>query len=195
MLKRAFTRILPALLIAFAVAGNAPASAEDESAVDKQDSFAEATAGLALDQGFIDIYSSPEKGKVLALLPAPTAEFEQPGVLLRFIHAQRLTRGLGSNPLGLDRGWGNSGRILRVRRIADRVMVEAENHRYRAQTENRLERDAVAESFARSFLWTTEVLAEADDGRVLVDLSGFLTLDELGLARRLSSGGGAFKPA
>src|SRR6056297_1293477 len=195
MLKRAFTRILPALLIAFAVAGNAPASAEDESAVDKQDSFAEATAGLALDQGFIDIYSSPEKGKVLALLPAPTAEFEQPGVLLRFIHAQRLTAGLGSNPLGLDRGWGNSGRILRFRRIGNQVVAEAENHRYRAVTSNTLERQAVSDSFATSFIWSTEIVAEDDSGRVLIDLAGLLTADALGLAQTLSRDGGKFTRA
>ena len=195
MLKRAFTRILPALLIAFAVAGNAPASAEDESAVDKQDSFAEATAGLALDQGFIDIYSSPEKGKVLALLPAPTAEFEQPGVLLRFIHAQRLTGGLGSNPLGLDRGWGNSGRILRFRRIGNQVVAEAENHRYRAVTSNTLERQAVSDSFATSFIWSTEIVAEDDSGRVLIDLAGLLTADALGLAQTLSRDGGKFTRA
>jgi hypothetical protein len=151
--------------------------------------FDEHTAELVRSEGFLETYADPAKARVLVALPAA----DEDGTLLRFIHALRLTRGLGSNPLGLDRGWGNSGRILRFRRIGDRVMLEAENHRYRADTENRLERNAVAESFARSFLWTTEVLAEADDGRVLIDLSGFLTLDELGLARRLSSDGGAFK--
>ncbi len=176
-------------LLALAVALTAPAGAAD--AEPEEPSFVERIDGLDRSQGFVETYIDRTDGRVLVALPAA----DQDGTMLRFIHALRLTRGLGSNPLGLDRGWGNSGRILRVRRIADRVMVEAENHRYRAQTENRLERDAVAESFARSFLWTTEVLAEADDGRVLVDLSGFLTLDELGLARRLSSDGGAFKPA
>jgi len=153
--------------------------------------FEEHIEGLTPYDGFLTIHVDAAQGRLLAALP--TADDD--GTLIRFIHALRLTRGLGSNPLGLDRGWGNSGRILRFRKIGDRVLLEAENHRYRADTTNPLEREAVAESFARSFIWSTEVLAEADDGRVLIDLSEFLTLDELGLARRLSSDGGAFQRA
>jgi len=196
MLTRAFVRILPFLLIVFAVLEQVPASAEDESASDGPDSsrvsFAEATEGLALAEGFIDIYSSPEKGKALALLPAAGPESQPPGVFLRFIHAQRLTAGLGSNPLGLDRGWGNSGRILRFRRIGDRVIAEVENHRYRAVTENALEREAVDDSFATSFVWSTEIITEDTEGRPLIDLAGLLTADTLGLARTLSGDGGKF---
>ena len=195
MLKRTLALVWAPLLIALAAPGNAPASSEDESAVDKQDSFAEATAGLVLDQGFIDIYSSPEKGKVLALLPPADPDADQSGVLLRFIHAQRLSAGLGSNPLGLDRGWGNSGRILRFRRIGERVIAEVENHRYRAVTPNPLERRAVSDSFATSFVWSTGIVAENDDGRVLIDLAGLLTADTLGLAQTLSRDGGKFSRA
>ena len=153
--------------------------------------FEEQTADLVRSEGFLEVYADPAQARVLIALPKADAN----GTLLRFIHAQRLTRGLGSNPLGLDRGWGTSGRILRFRRIGSRVILEAENHRYRADTDNRVEQNAVAESFARSFLWATEVLAEAADGRVLIDLSTFLTRDELGLARRLSSDGGTFSLA
>lgn len=190
MLKHALQRLLPALLIVLAVPQCIAAPEDDESA-GKPDSFAEATAGLDLHEGFIDIYSSPHKGKVLALLPT-APEDEQPGILLRFIHAQRLTAGLGSNPLGLDRGWGNSGRIIRFRRIGERVIAEVENHRYRAVTDNALERQAVSDSFATSFVWATEVIAEHDNGRVLIDLAGLLTADALGLAQTLSRDGGKF---
>jgi len=153
-------------------------------------SFEEQIEGLTHFDGFLEVHTDPAQGRLLAALPAA----DDDGTLIRFIHALRLTRGLGSNPLGLDRGWGNTGRILRFRRIGDRVLLEAENHRYRAATDNSLERNAVAESFARSFIWSTEVLAQGDDGRVLIDLGEFLTLDELGLARRLSSDGGSFEP-
>ena len=195
MPKRTLAPFWAALFLAFAVPGYVPAFAEDESAGSQPASFTEATTGLELSEGFIDIYSSPEKGKVLARLPAPSAEFEQPGVLLRFIHAQRLTAGLGSNPLGLDRGWGNSGRILRFRRIGDRVIAEVENHRYRAVTSNPLEQRAVSDSFATSFVWSTEIIAEDDNGRVLIDLAGLLTADALGLAQTLSRDGGKFTRA
>ncbi|MEN1726875.1 MAG: zinc-dependent metalloprotease [Pseudomonadota bacterium] len=158
---------------------------------DPSDDFTQQTNGLTLVEGFFETYADQAQSRILAALPAA----DQEGTLLRFIHALRLTRGLGSNPLGLDRGWGNSARILRFRRMGDQVLLEAENLRYRADTDNPLERNAVAESFAVSFIWTTDVLAEADDGRVLIDLSDFLTHDELGLGRRLSSDGGRFNLA
>jgi len=172
-----------ALLFAFIATG--PALAADESG---PDSFDEAVEGLALTEGFIDLYSAPESGHVLALLPnaAPGGD----GTLLRFIHALRLTRGLGSNPLGLDRGWGNAGRIIRFRRVGARVVAEVENHRYRAATENGLEREAVSASFATSFIWSTEVLAEDPDGRPLIDLAGFVIADMLGRARMLGKDAG-----
>src|SRR6056297_1994100 len=193
MLNRAYGRLFPLLFVAGALALAFAASAQDEP--DGQDSFAEAVAGLELAEGFIDIYSSAAKGKVLARLPSADPDGDQPGVLLRFIHAQRLTAGLGSNPLGLDRGWGKSGRILRFRRIGDRVIAEVENHRYRAVTSNAPERRAVSESFATSFVWSTEVVAEDDSGRVLIDLAGLLTADALRLAQTLSRDGGTFKRA
>ncbi|NKI33690.1 DUF5117 domain-containing protein [Wenzhouxiangella sp. XN79A] len=184
------TLLLPlALLGIMALATPSPTRAAEPG--DGSASFDDRIDGLERTAGFLETYVDEDRGLVLLALPPVTDD----GPRIRFIHALRLTRGLGSNPLGLDRGWGNSGRILNARRIGDRVVFEAENHRYRAETANGLEREAVAESFARSFVWATEVLAEADDGRVLIDLGGFLTLDELGLARRLSADGGAFKRA
>lgn len=161
-------------------------SSESDDNGESADSFAEAVDGLTFTEGFIDIYSSTDAGKVLALLPAPG----DGGALLRFIHALRLRDGLGSNPLGLDRGWGNSGRIIRLRRVGDRVVAEVENHRYRADTDNELERSAVASSFATSFIWSTEVVAEDDHGRPLIDLAGFLAADQLGLVQRLAEDNG-----
>jgi hypothetical protein len=176
-------RLVAALLCAVSIAAGALAS-ESEPV-----SYAEAVDGLALTEGFIDVYSSPEADRVLARLPAASSS---DGVMLRFIHALRLTRGLGSNPLGLDRGWGTSGRIVRLRRIGNRVVAEVENHRYRAVSDRDEERDAVAESFANSFVWSSPVIAVDEQGRVLVDLTGFLTADALGLAGRLSGDGGDY---
>jgi len=178
--------LLGLALVAAAAAG--PAHAQDDEAVEP-DPFEAAVEGLALESGFIDIYADPGSGRVLALLPAADAD----DTLLRFIHAMRLRGGLGSNPVGLDRGWGNSGQIVRLRRIGPRVVAEVENHRYRAETDAPLERAAVAESFAVSFIAATGIVAERGDGRVLVDLAGFLTADLLGLAGRLGEHGGSFK--
>ncbi|MEM7525937.1 MAG: fatty acid desaturase, partial [Pseudomonadota bacterium] len=61
-----------------------------------------------------------DEGQLLATLPAPKAD----GTSLRVIHAMRLTAGLGSNPLGLDRGWGSSGEVVRFRVAEGRVTAE-----------------------------------------------------------------------
>ena len=43
------------------------------------------------------------------------------------------------------------------------------------------------ESFARSFLWSGEIMETAKDGELLVDLSGFLTRDHLGVIAALKA--------
>jgi len=181
-----------ALILACAPAwGAGTADANANNGPGDADPFANAIEGLELREGFIDVYANADKGKVLALLPKAAPD----GTLLRFIHALRLRDGLGSNPLGLDRGWGNSGQIIRLRRIGERVIAEVENHRYRANTEDSLERAAVASSFAVSFIWSTDIIAERDDGSALIDLSGLLTADLLGLGDRLGGDGGSFRRA
>ncbi|MEO1067004.1 MAG: TIGR02186 family protein, partial [Pseudomonadota bacterium] len=52
-----------------------------------------------------DIHTAPSGGALLATLPAPGAA----GQIGRYIYATRLRAGLGSNPVGLDRGAGLEG--------------------------------------------------------------------------------------
>ncbi len=141
----------------------------------KEDAYTKAVAGLEKQTGFFDLFVDKKGGRVLALLPAPDEE----GVSLQFIHAGGLTSGLGSNPVGLDRGLFDQGRIIAFRSIGGRLIAEQENWNYRASAENALEKRAIRESFARSFLWSSEILAKGPNGGLLVDLSGFLTRDAL----------------
>jgi len=170
-------------LLAVTLMTTSPASAGED--------FAEVTAGLQPETGFIEVYRDVDAGRLLMHLPAANSD----GSILRLIHAVRLSGGLGSNPLGLDRGWGNSGQLLHLRRIGPRVVFEVENHRYRAETDNTLEQQAVSASFANSFIWSTDIVASADDGSLLIDVSGLLTLDLLGLAATLNEDGSGFTQA
>lgn len=175
-------------------ASNSPADGSGDSssgASSKTESFSNAIDGLQHSPGFFDIYVDESEGKILALLPAPDAD----GISLRFIHALRLSAGLGSNPLGLDRGWGNSGQLIRFRQLGDRVIAEVENHKYRANTDNLLEREAIRSSFANSFIWSTNVVSTNTDGRLLIDLAGLLTADLLGLEGALEEGDAGFSQA
>ncbi|WP_427452659.1 zinc-dependent metalloprotease [Litorimonas sp. WD9-15] len=137
-------------------------------------------AGLEHREGFINLHVDKKTNRVLARLPKP----DKDGVSLRMIHSARLTAGLGSNPVGLDRGWGESGRIIVFRRMGDKMIVEGENLRYRAAPDNPLEARAVRESFARSFLAALPITSDMRKGP-LVDMTDFLTADSLNLVQYL----------
>ena len=162
------------------VAAEAPASGD----------WGVATKGLKQSEGFLDLYVDAKGGRVLAAFPAPDGD----GLSLRAIHSAGLTAGLGSNPIGLNRGYFDEGGILAFRRVGKKLVAEKENWTYRASADNPLERKAVRESFARSFLWSGDIIAEGADGALLVDLSGFLTRDALDVRGALQANeeGGSF---
>ena len=96
-----------------------------------------------------------------------------------------LPAGVGSNPIGLDRGQTGrlGGRRLRARRpegADDRSRTTA-TARSRSDA---AERRAVEESFARSVLWGFKVEA-AEGERVLVDATAFFLRDAHGVIDRL----------
>lgn len=157
------------------------ATAQDE------ESFANTVADLDLREGFVPLYVDESDGRILARLsPGEDGDFG------RMIYAARMTSGLGSNPVGIDRGRGTSGEILRFFRVNDRIFAEFENTRYRAIGAGEDETNATRQSFARSIIWSTDILAQEGDD-VLIDLSGFLTRDPVDTIGILSnSGQGSF---
>lgn len=134
--------------------------------------------------GFFKAEADAKSGKLLVTLPAP----DKDGLMLRAIYATGLTAGLGSNPVGLDRGLADDGRIIDFRKIGPKVVIEQENWNYRATTNNPDEKRAVRDSFARSFLWSGDIVSESDAG-VVVDISSFLTSDTLDIRGILKQGG------
>ncbi|MCK5745237.1 MAG: DUF5117 domain-containing protein, partial [Oricola sp.] len=143
--------------------------------------------------GFLTLFADEKGGKVYAVFPPADEE----GVSLRAIYAAGLTSGLGSNPVGLDRGLFDGGSLIAFRRVGDKLIAEQENWTYRATSDNPLEQKAVRESFARSFLWAGEVTATGPAGESLVDISSFLTRDSLGVVAALKDHpkGGSFSVA
>ncbi|MAW79242.1 MAG: hypothetical protein CMI63_03310 [Parvularcula sp.] len=143
--------------------------------------------------GFLTLFADEKGGKVFAVFPPA----DDDGITLRAIHAAGLTSGLGSNPVGLDRGLFDSGSLIAFRRVGDKMIAEQENWTYRATSDNPLEQKAVRESFARSFLWAGEVSATGPGGESLVDISSFITRDSLGVIAALKDHpkGGSFSVA
>lgn len=176
--------IIVALLSAGQAMSSLPPAFAQEAASEEQ------APELATLDGFITLKVDEDANRVLATLPAA----QDDGVLLRMIHSVRLKAGLGSNPVGLDRGWGSSGEIMVFRKMGGKVILEVENQTYRADPDNPLEARAVRESFANSFVASAEIVSEEDG--ITFDLTDYLTSDSLGLVQRLKQRGqGAFSIA
>lgn len=172
--------VLLALPILFACA---PPTTDNTS--ERAKTIEELTRGAETHEGLLTLHVRPEKATVHAELPAP----DEDGISLELLYVEGLLAGLGSNPVGLDRGQLGETRVLQLRRVGDRLLVQAPNFAFRATTDDPHEARAVEQSFARSVLWSTEVLAEETDGRFLVDLTGFVVRDAHESAARLKQRG------
>jgi hypothetical protein len=125
-------------------------------------------------------------GKIIATLPKPDAD----GVSGRFIYLSQLETGLGSAPIGLDRGAPGNSRILVFRRIGKKVAAEIENSKFVASSGTAEEQRAVRESFATSTIWMGDVADTRPDGSFTVDLAGFIARDDLDIPKAIKQGGG-----
>lgn len=151
----------------------APASAQGERQGRK--SFAELTRGLQKLDGYFPLYWDAEGGKLLLEIPRFDSDF---------LYQVSLPTGVGSNPLGLDRGQLGGTRVVHFERVGPKVLLVEPPQRFRAITADAAERRAVAESFAHSVIWGFKVEA-AEGARVLVDATAFFLRDAHGVAERL----------
>ena len=139
------------------------------------DSIEDHIKGTEALGGFFNIVPDEEAGKVWLQIERWEEDF---------LYASGLSSGLGSNPVGLDRGqWGKT-RIVRFKRVGKRVYLIEQNVRYRAGTENAAERRAVDDSFADSVVWAADIAAQTGN-RCLVDLSSLLIRDAHGVVNQL----------
>ena len=100
------------------------------------------------------------------------------------LHQTTLSHGLGSNPVGLDRGQLGPTRLVTFERRGPTVLLVQKNLRFRALDGTPAERGAVESSFARSVIWGGKVAAE-EDGRVLVDVTSLVLSDAHGIVAQL----------
>ena len=142
-------------------------------------SIAEKTEGMESIDGCLPLYGDEDRGQLW---------MEIPELDLEMIHFSGFGAGLGSNDLGLDRGALRGGtQIVKFERVGRRVMMVQPNYRFRALTDNPAEARAVTDAFARSILWGFTAEAETD-GRVLVDLTGFLVRDAVNAGQSMRPG-------
>ncbi len=137
--------------------------------------IAERTKGFQKIDGFLPLYWQPSSGRLLMEIGWFNHEM---------LYQVSLPAGLGSNPVGLDRGQLGDSAVVFFDRVGQKILLTEPNYRYRALTANAAERRAVDESFARSVLWGFKVDAE-EGGRVLVDATAFFLRDAHGVTDRL----------
>jgi hypothetical protein len=138
------------------------------------ETFDDKTKGLQKIEGYIPLYWDAKNGKMLMEI----SRFNQ-----EFLYQVSLAAGVGSNPIGLDRGQLGRTFVVYFERIGGKVLLIQPNYRYRALSNDEAEKRAVADSFAKSVIFGFKV--EAEDGeKVLIDATQFLLKDAHGVADR-----------
>lgn len=128
-------------------------------------------------EGYIDFYWSESKGKIYLDIQDLDSEF---------LYSTGLAAGVGSNDIGLDRGQLGGQHVVTFHKVGNKVLLKEKNLRYRANSDNALEKRAVQEAFAESVLWGFDVLQETTKG-VLVDATDFIVRDAHDVSQRLAS--------
>lgn len=173
-LVRPFTKTLGLLALAVLTI----AAPLDSHAVQRQDelpTIENKTRGMTRFVGFFDLYWDESEGKLYWEIERWDTEF---------LYQLSLATGLGSNPVGLDRGQLGGTYVLVAKRVGPTVLLIEPNYAYRARSDNPSEVQAVEDAFAPSTHWGFEVVAQTDD-RALVDATDFFLRDAHGAARQL----------
>ena len=137
--------------------------------------FAEKIKTFKKIDGFMPLYWNEKEGKLFL-------EIEKFDVDL--LYQEALASGVGSNPLGLDRGQLGEPRVVRFHRVGPKVLLVEANTKYRAITDRAADRRAVDDSFAVSIHWGFKIDAE-EGGKVLVDATDFFLRDAHAVSERL----------
>lgn len=149
------------------------------------DSQVASEKNLEKREGLLTHYLDRQAGKVWLAVPENSETF---------LYVEGLAAGLGSNPVGLDRGELGDSRLIEMRRLGGRLLFIQPNLRYRAETGSREEQLAVGQSFATSVLWAGVINRERLSGVELVDLTPFLIRDAHNVSSRLDwAGQGKFE--
>jgi hypothetical protein len=170
MRLRSLSAVVPLLVTACAsaqtpVARSAPTPATSDSVV----SIGARTRGFEKRDGFIPIYLDGNHGKIYLEVPHDS---------MRVLYFVSQATGLGSNPIGIDRGANVQQSVARFDRNGDHVLLVLENWDYRSSisADNPDHERSVTEAFPASTIASLPLLA-TENGRMLVDATDYLLKD------------------
>ncbi len=146
--------------------------------------FSEKKKDFQKFNGFFDFYHDTKSDKVYLEVDALEKEF---------LYVYALSSGIGSNDIGLDRGQLGNEQVVFFRRAGNKLLLIQPNLKFRALTENELERKSVEQAFAKSVLGGFKI-EEEKDGKYVIDITDFLMRDAHGVSQRLKNAKqGAYK--
>lgn len=144
-----------------------------------QTSILSFTKDMTKIDGLMAVYSDQQKNKVYLELDELNKEF---------LYLASLSDGLGSNDIGLDRGKIGPSRLVYFEKQGNKVLMIQKNTDFRAESKNKLERLSVEEAFARSILFSFDIVAQSGY-KQLIDISPMLLSDMFKVAETLVSRG------
>ena len=143
----------------------------------------ETVAGNTAIEGYFNLYWDDALGNLYWEIDKLDTEF---------LYQISMGSGLGSNPIGIDRGQLRGTYVLAAQRVGPRVLLVEPNYRYRATSDNPLEVQAVNDAFAPSVICGFDIVAAEGDS-VLVDATNFFLRDARDVVGQIArSNQGAF---
>jgi predicted Zn-dependent protease len=170
IMKKTLIAFLTLVLLSFSAF-----SQNEKKESSKIKSIADFTESLKKIDGYLPLFYNDEKGKMYIEIGRLNEEF---------LYQISLPTGVGSNPIGLDRGQLGDTKVVYFERVGNKVLMVQPNYGFRALSDNPAEKRAVEESFAKSVIWGFEVVAKDADS-FLVDATKFLIRDAHGVAMTL----------
>jgi len=142
-----------------------------------QETISRYTRDFEKREGYFPLYWDAVEGRLLLEIPRLNEEF---------LYLTSLATGLGSSRLGLDRGMISDESIARFERHGRKVLMVLANPRFRADgTDNPDLVRSVEESFPTSTVASFDILAEEEEGNVLVDATPYFLEDHVRVITQL----------
>lgn len=126
-------------------------------------------------EGYFDFYYEESEDKIYLKVKKLNEEF---------LYVNSLASGIGSNDIGLDRGQLGNERLVYFEKAGNKLLLIQPNLKFRANTENALEKKSIEQAFAKSVVFGFKILSEKE-GVFIVDFTPFLMEDAHGVVQRL----------
>jgi len=137
--------------------------------------FSENKSDYKKYEGLFDFYYDAKNDKIF--LEVDKLDHE-------FLYVFSLSSGIGSNDIGLDRGQLGNEQVVYFKKAGNKLLLIQPNLKFRALTDNALEKKSIEQAFAKSVLGGFKI-EEEKNGTYVIDITDFLMQDAHGVAKRL----------